>query len=305
MEKPKRPLSSFNLFYRYKRALVLSKVGEDPSREDVLKILSASAGMEEEANQQPPFSDEINTLRRYRIREALKDKILPTDNGRRRHRKAANSLGISFSEMGKLMTTSWKDVDSFAKGVFEELSTEGRRIYFEEMNKFNKLNSKEPNSKSAPDNAQTNNTVETSEKESVSLLSPHQTAIPTVATYPAVRMHHGQSNISIPAHMAASNAAVQSIPYNMLPTVQLYNNTMSVSQYASCNIAPIPPVNTNTNNAKSEESKPSRSCLSKEGDDSDANATAAAETITTTEQKREQPFDFKRSLPLKKRFKRP
>ncbi|KAL7491020.1 hypothetical protein ACHAWT_000491 [Skeletonema menzelii] len=157
MEKPKRPLSSFNLFYRYKRAVVIERVGDDPSKEDVLKILSSIVGLEgnsalESTDQQPPFSDEINALRRSRIREALKDKILPTARKavRRRHRKAANSMGISFTELGKLMTTYWKGVDSFGKEIFDELSGEGRQIYRDTMEEYTKLNP--PPKKSAPNN---------------------------------------------------------------------------------------------------------------------------------------------------------
>ena len=48
MEKPKRPLSSFNLFYRYKLAVILEMTsGIETTKEDVLKILSATVGLED------------------------------------------------------------------------------------------------------------------------------------------------------------------------------------------------------------------------------------------------------------------
>lgn len=151
MEKPQRPLSSFNLFYRYKRAVILEMTsGISTTKEDVLKILSATVGLEDaddavlqqsSQQQQPPPgpTNEINIRRRNKVRDALKGKILPQNNGRRRHRKSANSLGISFSELGKLMTTCWKDVDPYGKDIFEELSEEGRQIYRDQMKKYSKM----------------------------------------------------------------------------------------------------------------------------------------------------------------------
>lgn len=151
MEKPKRPLSSFNLFYRYKRAVILEMTsGITTTKEDVLKILSATVGLEgdddavlqQSSQQQPPPAgptNEINIRRRNKVRDALNGKILPQNNGRRRHRKSANSLGISFSELGKLMTTCWKDVDPYGKDIFEELSEEGRQIYRDQMEEYNKV----------------------------------------------------------------------------------------------------------------------------------------------------------------------
>ena len=83
-------------------------------------------------------------IKRYKLSKKkvaieLNGKILPQNNGRRRHRKSANSLGISFSELGKLMTTCWKDVDPYGKDIFEELSEEGRQIYRDQMEEYNKV----------------------------------------------------------------------------------------------------------------------------------------------------------------------
>lgn len=290
MEKPKRPLSSFNLFYRYKRALVLEKVGDDPSKEDVHKILSATAGLEEETplqtttHQQPPFSDEINMLRRTKIREALKDKILPTNNGRRRHRKSANSCGISFSEMGKLMTTCWKGVDSFAKEVFEELSEEGRQIYRVQMDEYNKLHPKEP--QSAPDNPKLNNTA--AKKQSASMAA-HPAAVFPVAL--------PRGGASIPVHMMAHNltdvagiANFQRIP-PMVPTEPSYF-LPAVQQHNVASKSP-PPSRRTTKEKKKE---------AKSASNMDILAAAAADAA---EPQRNLPTEPKRSLPLKKRFKRP
>jgi hypothetical protein len=286
MEKPKRPLSSFNLFYRYKRALVLEKAGDDPSKEDVHKILSATAGLEEETlqtivHQQPPFSDEINMLRRTKIREVLKDKILPINNGRRRHRKSENSCGISFSEMGNLMTTYWKGVDSYGREVFEELSEEGRQIYRVQMDEYNKLNPKEP--QSAPDDPKLNNSVA---KKSV--------AAHSAAAFPLAL----PLGTSIPVHMMSHNltdlggiAAFQRIP-SIVPTLPSHPHLLPVVQLSTASKF-SPKRKTKDKKKEAAESTSNMDIL------------AAAAADAAAESKRNLPKEPKRSLPLKKRFKRP
>jgi len=44
---------------------------------------------------------------------------------------------MSFLELGNLVNTSWKSVDEFAKGVFNELADEGREAYRVLMNDYN------------------------------------------------------------------------------------------------------------------------------------------------------------------------
>ena len=309
MEKPKRPLSSFNLFYRYKRALVLENVGD--TKEDVHKILWATAGLEEvtithQQQQQPPLSNEINMLRRTKIREALKDKILPTNNGRRRHRKSANSCGISFSEMGKLMTTCWKRVDSFAKAVFEELSEEGRQIYRIQMKEYNKLHPQEPKSAPAYPKPKNNGAKKQSESMAAHLTTMNAAAAAALpaAAFPAAGLPHG---LSIPMHTMAYNwkdaaqiAAFQRIPM-VVPTNSSYippAAAAAAAQYIAA-LMKSPPIR-RTNNEKKKEAKPSR----REGVNMDILAAAAA--AVELQPKRNLPIEEpKRSLPLKKRFKRP
>jgi len=44
---------------------------------------------------------------------------------------------MSFLELGNLVNTSWKSVDEFAKGIFNELADEGREAYRVLMNDYN------------------------------------------------------------------------------------------------------------------------------------------------------------------------
>ena len=104
MEKPKRPLSAYNLFYRYKRILLL-KVSNDVNTEFINRLIMTKPGLE--------GGDGIddNVSRRDNIRETLVDNLNP--NTSRRNHRAGNSK-LSFLEMSKLMVASWKDIDDFS-----------------------------------------------------------------------------------------------------------------------------------------------------------------------------------------------
>lgn len=146
VKKPKRPLSAFNLFYRYKRSL-LSGVGDISN--DILKnIITCPVGLENEKDGlsvQPKIepnsiltsSAEINEKRRIKIRTALGGNILPADTTKRRHRKAADGPKMDFVKMGRMMTDAWKAVDAYGKQVFDELAAEGRDIYRVVLKEYN------------------------------------------------------------------------------------------------------------------------------------------------------------------------
>ncbi|KAL7456813.1 hypothetical protein ACHAWC_008290 [Mediolabrus comicus] len=145
--KPKRPLSAFNLFYRYKRSL-LSGVG-NISNDIVQNIITCPAGLENEKDTlstQPkidtnsiltPSTDNINEKRRSKIRSALDGNILPADTSKRRHRKTVNGPSMDFVEMGRMMTDAWKSTDTYGKKVFDELAAEGRDIYRVKLEEYN------------------------------------------------------------------------------------------------------------------------------------------------------------------------
>jgi len=155
MEKPKRPLSSFNLFYRYKRSLFLQVQGENLSKETAQNIIACPAGLEDELLLLPQStsqsqqlkiepSPETNELRRSKIRAALQGKILPSSSDskkKRRHRKTANGLAIGFVELSRLMSECWTGADPYARQVFDELSLEGRQIYRCALEEYNRIDS--------------------------------------------------------------------------------------------------------------------------------------------------------------------
>lgn len=131
-DHPKRPLSSYNLFYRFKRSKILdAQENDDYSIETSNKLFTAMPGLEEY-----PFlvdkiaSDDVKQLRRDKIRAALVENLSPKDTSKRSHRKRSlNGGGMSFLEMNKVMCSAWKSIDEYARSVFEELAEEGRGMY--------------------------------------------------------------------------------------------------------------------------------------------------------------------------------
>lgn len=132
-DKPKRPLSAYNLYFRFKRAKILEahKAGDD-SNEAINRLISAVPGLEEHPlimNNSTMSREIINELSRSSIRSALLDSLSPKDTRNRVHRKSTLGLGLSFLEMNKIMVASWKSIEDDTRLVFEELAEEGRRMY--------------------------------------------------------------------------------------------------------------------------------------------------------------------------------
>ena len=141
MEKPKRPLSSYNLFYRFKRAKILEAHanGGDESTDTIHKLIMAVPGLEDYPaidDESALSSPELKEHRRNVIRSALLDNLVPTET-KRSHRKSHGAM--NFLEMNKIMCASWKSIDEYSLSVFEELAEEGRGIYKERVAVYNEL----------------------------------------------------------------------------------------------------------------------------------------------------------------------
>mmetsp|Transcript_20585 Transcript_20585/g.44647 ORF Transcript_20585/g.44647 Transcript_20585/m.44647 type:complete len:507 (+) Transcript_20585:50-1570(+) len=145
--KPKRPLSAFNLFYRYKRQKVLKALaaGADASDKDTIcELITVVPGLEHylptTSASKIASPDVLEPLRRNTIRKELEQNLEPRDTKTRAHRKNKGAMNgsMSFVEMGKIMNTSWKNCDPFAKSVFNELAEEGRARYRQRTEAYNK-----------------------------------------------------------------------------------------------------------------------------------------------------------------------
>ena len=122
--KPKRPLSAFNLFYRYKRQKVIALTDANNNKETITNLVNASPGMEDYVCGTTTTTlpkgmslEEVNKLRRLNIRKEMLNNLKPRDSRTRSHRTDKNAMNgsISFVELGKLMNASWKGCDRFAQ----------------------------------------------------------------------------------------------------------------------------------------------------------------------------------------------
>lgn len=133
--KPKRPLSAYNLFYRFKRCKLLeAHENGDESKQTVNRLISALPGLEDYPSTRFAPIDHMKELRRNEIRFALLDNLGPNDSSKRAHRKSHGAM--SFLEMNKAMCVSWKSIDDFARGVFEELADDGREAYHKRVTEY-------------------------------------------------------------------------------------------------------------------------------------------------------------------------
>ena len=116
LPKPKRPLSGYNLYYRYKRIKILeatshfnddettSNINDDSKAIVIKNIIMCLPGLESIPRHDTMYlsKESIDELRAAKIRLVMTgDKLLPNENTRSRlHRKLH---GMGFVEMGRIM----------------------------------------------------------------------------------------------------------------------------------------------------------------------------------------------------------
>lgn len=128
--KSKRPLSAYNLFYRYKRIKIIQELGTQHGDDEAVKIILAKpAGLEDYADVKlgcfsPSYT--IKIIRRENIREALKQGLMPRGKKLRSRGKGRGIFGRI--DMSRLMAESWKEADSYSRQIFHELFEEGRQL---------------------------------------------------------------------------------------------------------------------------------------------------------------------------------
>jgi len=159
MEQPKRPLSAYNLYYRYKRSKILEAIeGGDGSPDAITRLILADPGLESYPSIGDTMSPKhVQWLRRTEIRSALLQNLSPKETRSRTHLKAHG--GMSFVTMSKLMCDGWKFIDEFARCVFEELAEEGRKMYRKRVAEYEDLEA------SHKKKIKTSNSTATSAKE--------------------------------------------------------------------------------------------------------------------------------------------
>ena len=130
--KPKRPLSAYNLFYRFKRSKILT-AHKSSGAETIIQLVESTPGLESytPAQLSSMTSTQRASISRTEIRSELLSNLSPNETRKRTHRKSHGAM--SFLEMNKAMVSSWKSINDETRGVFEELAEIGRRMYHKRM----------------------------------------------------------------------------------------------------------------------------------------------------------------------------
>lgn len=129
--KPKRPLTPYNLFYRYKRSkIVQASSTQSITKSAILKLVRAVPGLEDYSHSELKLFNpkDVYATSRDIVRQELQGNLLPSE-GKRLHRKSHGA--IEFVEMGRMMCDQWKLVDEPIKKIFKELAEEGKKLHRE------------------------------------------------------------------------------------------------------------------------------------------------------------------------------
>ncbi|KAL3801217.1 hypothetical protein HJC23_012617 [Cyclotella cryptica] len=135
-KKPKRPLTPYNLFYRFKRGRILQLCSIGSGDKDTIqRLVAAVPGLE---NMSPSelrllHPKDMYIVSRSIIRKEMKENLLPFE-GKRAHRKTHGMM--DFVEMSRMMCNQWKVVDESIKCIFQELAEEGKQLYRERLSEY-------------------------------------------------------------------------------------------------------------------------------------------------------------------------
>lgn len=103
--RPPRPLSAYNLFFKFERARLLSLIERGESVAD-----------------HPPCVVKVSD-----IRKLLRDNPYHVDHRTRLHRKSHGK--VSFSDLFKFVLSNWKGLTSEMRAPFEEIAAENKAVY--------------------------------------------------------------------------------------------------------------------------------------------------------------------------------
>ena len=110
--RPKRPLSAYNLFYRFKRQKMIDGIAMGKTdRTSITLLIEAAPGLEF----YPPGATEgappdlVWDLRRRNIRHVMNHNLLPRDTRDRSHRKNRDAMNgaVGFLELGRMMNAKY------------------------------------------------------------------------------------------------------------------------------------------------------------------------------------------------------
>jgi hypothetical protein len=132
VEKPKKPLSAYNLFFRFERkrllhALEINIISFVKSEDGIIRIKPREQG---KSNMYPHVSSfNIDAIR----------ELIDKEDSMKKDRKRKKSHGmISFIDMIKYMCKSWNDLKADTRQVFSQLASEEKQKYLKQLQAYNK-----------------------------------------------------------------------------------------------------------------------------------------------------------------------
>ena len=104
LTKPKRPLSSYNLFYRFKRQHIIELQSNNANKDQIMQLINQSPGLEDVYSvPKDATPNEINEIRKANIVNDMKDNLSPRETAKRRHRKNKNAMNGEVGFIGRLV----------------------------------------------------------------------------------------------------------------------------------------------------------------------------------------------------------
>ena len=135
-KKPKRPLTPYNLFYRFKRSKIIQANSAGINdKTSILRVVESIPGLENMSTSELKLlhPKDIYAISRDNVIREMHGSLLPFE-GKRSHRKTHGMM--NFLEMSRIMVNQWKLVDDNIKAIFEELADEGKKLHRQRMMQY-------------------------------------------------------------------------------------------------------------------------------------------------------------------------